>query len=64
MIGAAIKRTWAENKLSYNASHDSLTKLHNRRAFEIELQRLIDLSQDEQTEHVLCYIDLDRFKNY
>ena len=41
VIGAAIKRTWTEDKLSYNASHDSLTKLHNRRAFEVELQKLI-----------------------
>ena len=62
VIGAAIKRTWTENKLSYNASHDSLTKLHNRRAFEIELNRLIDISRTEHVEHVLCYIDLDRFK--
>lgn len=62
VIGAAIKRTWTENKLSYNASHDSLTKLHNRRAFELELQRLIDISVNENIEHVLCYIDLDRFK--
>ena len=62
VIGAAIKRTWAENKLSYNASHDSLTKLHNRRAFELELGKLIDISQNNLVEHVLCYIDLDRFK--
>ena len=62
VIGAAIKRTWTEKKLSYNASHDSLTKLHNRRAFEIELQRLIDISVNENIEHVLCYVDLDRFK--
>jgi len=62
VIGAAIKRTWTENKLSYNASHDSLTKLHNRRAFEIELRRLIDISQTDTVDHVLCYLDLDRFK--
>lgn len=62
VIGAAIKRTWTENKLSYNASHDSLTKLHNRRAFEIELRRLLGISQTDTVDHVLCYLDLDRFK--
>ncbi len=62
VIGAAIKRTWDENKLSYNASHDSLTNLHNRRAFEVELKRLIQISERDRLAHVLCYIDLDRFK--
>lgn len=62
VIGAAIKRTWAEDKLSYNASHDSLTKLHNRRAFEVELKRLIKSCEQDRSAHVLCYIDLDRFK--
>jgi len=62
VIGAAIKRTWTEDKLSYNASHDSLTKLHNRRAFEVELRKLIGSCAQDRSAHVLCYIDLDRFK--
>ncbi|MFK7816494.1 MAG: EAL domain-containing protein [Gammaproteobacteria bacterium] len=62
VIGAAIKRTWDENKLSYHASHDSLTSLHNRRAFEVELKRLIQICERDFVEHILCYIDLDRFK--
>ena len=41
VIGAAIKRTWAEDKLSYEASHDSLTGLHNRRAFELYLKNIV-----------------------
>ncbi len=62
IIGAAIKRSWAENKLSYHASHDSLTGLANRRAFEIYLDKLVLTCGDNRTSHALCYIDLDRFK--
>ena len=62
VIGAAIKRSWAENKLSYHASHDSLTGLSNRRAFEIYLDQLIKSCEINRSSHALCYIDLDRFK--
>ncbi len=62
IIGAAIKRTWDENKLSYLANHDSLTGLNNRRAFEIHLDKLIQTCEETSEAHVLCYIDLDRFK--
>jgi len=49
-------------KLSYQASHDALTGLVNRREFEQRLRDLIDLARNEQTEHALCYLDLDQFK--
>ena len=62
IIGAAIKRTWDENKLSYHANHDSLTGLNNRRAFGIHLDKLIQTCEKTREAHVLCYIDLDRFK--
>ena len=62
VIGAAIKRSWAENKLSYHASHDSLTGLANRRAFEIYLDNLVKTCESTRSSHALCYIDLDRFK--
>ncbi len=43
------------------ATHDPLTGLLNRQAFDDELQRV--LSQNESMkEHALLYIDLDRFK--
>ena len=47
-------------QLSWQASHDSLTGLVNRRKFEEILAATLEraLSQD----HVLCYLDLDRFK--
>lgn len=53
----SLTRHLAE-QLSYQASHDNLTNLLNRRAFEAALTTL--LKADGQ--HVLCYLDLDQFK--
>ncbi len=47
-------------RLHYSASHDMLTRLPNRTSFEHQLKRLL-LSAAEQ-QHVLAFIDLDRFK--
>ncbi|HSB97854.1 MAG TPA: EAL domain-containing protein, partial [Spongiibacteraceae bacterium] len=49
-------------KLSFNATHDPLTGLFNRVQFEIELTRAVNHARTQQTQHVLCFIDLDRFK--
>ncbi len=49
-------------QLSYEASHDSLTGLINRREFELRLQRLLDSIQLDQGKHAVCYLDLDQFK--
>ncbi|MGR9088067.1 MAG: EAL domain-containing protein [Gammaproteobacteria bacterium] len=49
-------------KLSYHASHDALTHLINRHEFDRRLDRVITLAQNSDTEHALCYIDLDQFK--
>ncbi len=49
-------------QLSYQASHDALTDLLNRRAFEQHLQQLLETAKRENIEHVLCYLDLDQFK--
>lgn len=51
------------NKLTYQASHDSLTALINRREFEIQIRRLVANNENNQhAEHALVYIDLDQFK--
>jgi len=51
------------NKLTYQASHDSLTGLINRREFEIQIRRLVANNENNQhAEHALVYIDLDQFK--
>jgi diguanylate cyclase (GGDEF)-like protein/PAS domain S-box-containing protein len=50
-------------QLSYQASHDSLTGLINRREFENRLVSSFDaLKSDPEQSHALLYIDLDQFK--
>ncbi|HEB57244.1 MAG TPA: EAL domain-containing protein [Gammaproteobacteria bacterium] len=49
-----------EEQLVYQAAHDSLTNLINRREFEKRLHQV--LSSPEKGDHVLCYLDLDQFK--
>jgi diguanylate cyclase (GGDEF)-like protein/PAS domain S-box-containing protein len=57
------KETRLFRQLSYQASHDALTDLINRREFENRLVASIDeiRSNAEQT-HALLYLDLDQFK--
>jgi len=50
------------SQLSYQASHDALTGLVNRREFEHRLQVSLDNARIERTSHALCYLDLDQFK--
>jgi len=49
-------------QLSYQASHDALTGLYNRRMFEDHLQTALVNVQEENRHHALCYVDLDQFK--
>ncbi len=46
----------------YQASHDVLTGLVNRREFEIRLERIVLSSKVDSSEHALCFMDLDQFK--
>lgn len=50
------------NGLSFEASHDALTGLVNRREFERQLLRLVSEIEETETSHVLLYLDLDHFK--
>ncbi len=50
------------NKINYLASHDSLTGLLNRYSFEQKLEAAIGTARTAETEHVICYLDLDQFK--
>jgi diguanylate cyclase (GGDEF)-like protein/PAS domain S-box-containing protein len=51
------------NRLSWQASHDALSGLFNRRAFEDRLRQLLHAPAAADREvHVLLYIDLDQFK--
>ena len=52
----------AAKKLNYDAIHDSLTGLMNRRGFEEKAGQLINNKKQTKTNHSLCFIDLDKFK--
>jgi diguanylate cyclase (GGDEF)-like protein/PAS domain S-box-containing protein len=49
-------------QLSWEASHDPLTGIFNRRGFEQQLVKAIASIQDSNQPHFFCYLDLDRFK--
>ncbi len=49
-------------QMSYQATHDPLTGLINRREFERRLVEAMESAQAEETSHMLLYMDLDRFK--
>lgn len=48
--------------LTWQATHDELTQLLNRRAFTEVLEEAVQSAKYQNLEHTLCYLDLDRFK--
>jgi diguanylate cyclase (GGDEF)-like protein/PAS domain S-box-containing protein len=51
-----------QRELAHSATHDSLTGLPNRLAFERALHKCVEQARREHCGHVLCFVDLDRFK--
>ncbi len=49
-------------EMAYQASHDELTGLGNRRAFEQALAHAVESARGHARQHVVCYLDLDEFK--
>jgi len=49
-------------RIAYEATRDSLTGTVNRREFERRLEEAVADARDRGGEHVLCYVDLDKFK--
>ena len=49
-------------RMSYQATHDGLTGLVNRGEFERRLGDAVEAGRRGEGQHVLCYLDLDRFK--
>jgi diguanylate cyclase (GGDEF)-like protein/PAS domain S-box-containing protein len=49
-------------QLAHQATHDDLTGLLNRQAFDGHLQRALEESRTLGSTHALCYLDLDQFK--
>lgn len=49
-------------RLRYQASHDELTGLPNRREFEQQVTSAIAECQEQAASHAVLYLDLDQFK--
>ena len=49
-------------KLSYEGSHDHLTRFLNRAAFERKFENLIVEDHGVDAQHVVAYMDLDQFR--
>ena len=49
-------------QLTWQANHDVLTGLPNRRGFEDALRHMLDTAHTQYKQHALLYIDLDQFK--
>jgi diguanylate cyclase (GGDEF)-like protein/PAS domain S-box-containing protein len=69
LIGAVMvfhdvsKERRLHRALHYQASHDALTGLINRREFENRLNAAVeDAKHDQNARHALLYLDLDQFK--
>jgi diguanylate cyclase (GGDEF)-like protein len=50
------------NKIAWQASHDSLTELANRREFEFHLEQEMKQRTADETDIALLFVDLDQFK--
>ena len=67
-VGAVVvfrdvtKERRLKRALSFQASHDALTGLINRREFDNRLQLALQSARDGEGTHALLYVDLDQFK--
>lgn len=57
----SVAREYVQRR-SWEATHDALTGLFNRREFENRVQLALEDAQTCGRCHALCYMDLDRFK--
>ncbi len=62
VFGDVTKERRLKRALSYQASHDALTGLINRREFDSRLETAVTAAQRGENEFVLLYVDLDQFK--
>ncbi len=58
-----IRETSRKNsEIRFQATHDELTKLVNRKEFNHRLQEAFNTARDNNENHALCFLDLDKFK--
>jgi diguanylate cyclase (GGDEF)-like protein/PAS domain S-box-containing protein len=62
VFGDVTKERRLKRALSYQASHDALTGLINRREFDSRLETAVNAAQRGECDYVLLYVDLDQFK--
>ena len=63
LVGEDIMETrLLSEKIAYQASHDALTGLANRSKFDSYIKHAVALAHADDSEHALCYLDLDQFK--
>jgi diguanylate cyclase (GGDEF)-like protein len=62
LASVAIESASVQDKLTYQANHDSLTGLPNRLNFQSSLNRILAEANETAQGFALLYIDLDRFK--
>ncbi|MFO7325276.1 MAG: EAL domain-containing protein [Pseudomonadota bacterium] len=68
VVGAVLvfhdvsERRELNRKLSYHASHDTLTGLVNRREFESRIERCLQSARAGEGASALLHLDLDQFK--
>lgn len=56
------ERKRAEQQSLWIASHDPLTNLHNRRYFNSEFKKILNIAKRYQRQVALLYLDMDQFK--
>lgn len=50
------------DQLAFQAAHDPLTQLANRREFEFRLAKVLHSAKERNEDHAVLYLDLDQFK--
>ena len=59
-----IRETSRKNsEIHFQATHDELTKLVNRKEFNHRLAEAFKTATDNNENHALCFLDLDKFKS-
>ncbi len=57
-----IELELAKNRIEFNALHDPLTSLANRRKLDVELEELTRSAGRQRSRFTILHLDLDRFK--
>jgi diguanylate cyclase (GGDEF)-like protein/PAS domain S-box-containing protein len=61
MRDVSLQRS-AQDELTYQSEHDSLTGVYNRRAFEARIKRAVEEQRANEQPLTVLYIDIDQFK--